>query len=61
MKQGRSEQEAMDKTGDIMVQCQEDWDHAVAALPSWGTQYDTEVKRYLDACRDVAKANMRWR
>lgn len=61
MKQGCSEQEAVDRTGEIMVQCQQDWDRAVEALPSWGEETDTEVKRYLDACRDVARANMRWR
>ena len=61
MKQGSPEQEAVDKTGEIMVQCQNDWDDAVAALPSWGEETDKQVRRYLDACSDVARANMRWR
>jgi hypothetical protein len=61
MKQGYTEQEAVDKTGDIMVQCQQDWDKAVETLPSCGEQIDREVRRYIGACRDVARANMRWR
>ncbi|KAI0401917.1 isoprenoid synthase domain-containing protein [Xylaria palmicola] len=60
MRQGCSEQEAMDKTGDVMDQCQKDWDDAVANLPSWGEETDREVHRYLGACRDVARANLWW-
>ncbi|TGJ85524.1 hypothetical protein E0Z10_g3263 [Xylaria hypoxylon] len=59
-RQGCSEQEAMDRTGDIMDQCQNDWDNAVANLPSWGEETDKEVQRYLGACRDVARANLWW-
>lgn len=61
MRQGYTEQEAMDKTGEIMTQCQKDWDDAVANLPSWGEETDKEVQRYLGACRDVARANLWWR
>ncbi|RYC65905.1 hypothetical protein CHU98_g342 [Xylaria longipes] len=60
MRQGCSEQEAMDKTGEIMDQCQKDWDDAVANLPSWGEETDKEVQSYLGACRDVARANLWW-
>ncbi|KAI0458269.1 isoprenoid synthase domain-containing protein [Xylaria acuta] len=60
MRQGCSEQEAMDKTGEIMDQCQKDWNNAVANLPSWGEETDKEVQRYLGATRDVARANLWW-
>ncbi|RWA05911.1 hypothetical protein EKO27_g9194 [Xylaria grammica] len=59
-RQGCSEQEAMDRTGEIMDQCQKDWEDAVANLPSWGEETDKEVQRYLGACRDVARANLWW-
>ncbi|KAI0543721.1 isoprenoid synthase domain-containing protein [Xylaria curta] len=59
-RQGFSEQEAMDKTGDLMVECQREWDDAIKKLPSWGEETDKEVQRYIDACRDVARANMLW-
>ncbi|KAI0514695.1 isoprenoid synthase domain-containing protein [Xylaria bambusicola] len=59
-RQGLSEQQAMDRTGEIMNQCQKDWDDAVANLPSWGEETDKEVQRYLGACRDVARANLWW-
>ncbi|KAI0536211.1 isoprenoid synthase domain-containing protein [Xylaria digitata] len=59
-RQGCSEQEAMDRTGEVMEQCQKDWHNAVANLPSWGEETDKEVQRYLGACRDVARANLWW-
>ncbi|TRX91610.1 hypothetical protein FHL15_007392 [Xylaria flabelliformis] len=59
-RQGFSEQEAMDKTGDLMAECQRDWDDAIEKLPSWGDEVDKQVQRYLGACRDVARANMLW-
>lgn len=60
MKQGHSEQEAMNKTGELMENCQRDWDDAIATLPSWGEKVDKEVQRYIDACGHVARANMLW-
>lgn len=60
MKQGYSEQEAMDKTGELMENCQRDWDDAIDNLPSWGKEEDVEVRRYVDACGHVARANMLW-
>ncbi|KAI8631481.1 isoprenoid synthase domain-containing protein [Xylariaceae sp. FL1651] len=59
-RQGFSEQEAMDKAGDLMSECQRDWDDAMETLPSWGEEVDKEVQRYIGACRDVARANMLW-
>lgn len=60
MRQGHSEQEAMNKTGELMENCQRDWDDAIATLPSWGEKADKEVRRYIDACSDVARANLHW-
>ncbi|TRX92500.1 hypothetical protein FHL15_006667 [Xylaria flabelliformis] len=60
MRKGYSEQEAMDKTGDMMKECHKDWDIAVANLPSWGEQTDKEVQRYLCVARDSARANLWW-
>jgi hypothetical protein len=61
MRQGYSEQEAMDKTGELMELRQREWDEAIENLPSWGEETDKEVRRYIDACRDVARANLWWR
>lgn len=60
MRKGHSEQEAMDRTGELMEKCQREWDDAIANLPSWGEEVDKEVRRYIDACSDVARANMHW-
>ncbi|KAL7940468.1 isoprenoid synthase domain-containing protein [Trichoderma barbatum] len=60
MKQGHSEQEAMNKTGELMENCQRDWDDAIATLPCWGEKVDKEVQRYIDACGHVARANLLW-
>ncbi|KAI1734644.1 isoprenoid synthase domain-containing protein [Xylaria scruposa] len=47
MRKGYSEQEAMDKTGEMMNDCHKDWDNAVSNLPSWSEETDKEVRRYL--------------
>lgn len=60
MRQGYSEQGAMDKTGELMEDCQRDWEEAINNLPSWDKQTDQEVRRYIDACKDVARANLHW-
>ncbi|KAK6850358.1 Presilphiperfolan-8-beta-ol synthase [Apiospora arundinis] len=60
MRQGHSEQEAINKTGELMENCQRDWEDAIANLPSWDKETDKEVRKYIDACRDVARANLHW-
>lgn len=60
MKQGDSEQKAMNKIGELMRDCQRDFDEAIEALPSWGEEEDKEVRRYIDTCGHVARANMLW-
>ncbi|KAI3318949.1 terpenoid synthase [Xylariaceae sp. AK1471] len=60
MRQGCTEQEAMDKTSEIMELRQREWDEAIANLPSWGEETDKEVHRYINACRDVSRANLWW-
>jgi hypothetical protein len=44
-----------------MEKCQRDWDEALLKLPSWSKNVDQEVRRYIGACRDVARANLHWR
>ncbi|KAH8198422.1 hypothetical protein TruAng_007406 [Truncatella angustata] len=59
-RRGFSEQEAVGKTNNLMDERQREWKKAVSELPSWGEKVDHEVRKYLDACRDVARANLYW-
>ncbi|PVH92540.1 terpenoid synthase [Periconia macrospinosa] len=60
MRQGHSEQDAMNLTGELMENCQRDWEEAIADLPHWDAETNNEVRRYIDACSDVARANLHW-
>lgn len=62
MRQGLSEQAAMNRLGQLMESCQRDWEDAVAEIPTsqWDAATTAEVQRYLGACRDVARANLHW-
>lgn len=61
MRQGLTEQAAMDKLGSLMESNQRDWEDAIAELPHWeDEETNKEVRRYLDACAAVARANLHW-
>ncbi|KAL7818357.1 terpenoid synthase [Trichoderma gracile] len=58
--QNLSDQEAMDKIGRMLDACYESWYNALDELPVWGAGIDQEVRRYLDACRNVGLGNLHW-
>ncbi|KAL6883036.1 isoprenoid synthase domain-containing protein [Trichoderma longibrachiatum] len=58
--QNLSDQEAMDKIGTMLDACYETWYSALGELPVWGAETDQEVRRYLDACRNVGLGNLHW-
>ncbi|KAH0491851.1 hypothetical protein TgHK011_003256 [Trichoderma gracile] len=58
--QNLSDQEAMDKIGRMLDACYESWYNALNELPVWGAGIDQEVRRYLDACRNVGLGNLHW-
>ncbi|KAK1244446.1 hypothetical protein MKX07_003245 [Trichoderma sp. CBMAI-0711] len=55
-----SDQESMDKIGRMLEACYESWYNALDELPVWGADIDQEVRRYLDACRNVGLGNLHW-
>ncbi|TFB01049.1 Presilphiperfolan-8-beta-ol synthase [Trichoderma ghanense] len=55
-----SDQEAMDEIGRMLDACYEAWYSALDGLPVWGAEIDREVRRYLDACRNVGLGNLHW-
>ncbi|KAK4032622.1 isoprenoid synthase domain-containing protein [Parachaetomium inaequale] len=59
-KQGATEQEAVDKIGEMIEDCYRRWYSALAAMPVWGEKIDREALRFVDACRNVALGNLYW-
>lgn len=51
----------MDQIGRMLDACYEAWYSALDGLPVWGAEIDREVRRYLDACRNVGLGNLHWR
>ncbi|KAI0111201.1 Presilphiperfolan-8-beta-ol synthase [Nemania sp. FL0031] len=59
-KHGLSEQEAVDKIGDMLNERYRRWYRALADLPIYGEQIDREVLKYIDVCRNIALGNLYW-
>lgn len=57
---GYSEQLAMDEAGVMLQKCHEDWDEALLKLPTWGSEVDEQVRRYVSLCCNIAVGSMRW-
>lgn len=60
-KQGLSEQQAVNKTEDMLDDCYRRWYRALAEMPIWGEDVDREVLKYVDGCRNIALGNLYWR
>jgi hypothetical protein len=58
---GLTEQEAVDRVGDMLVDCYKRWYEALRNLPFWGSAIDRDVLRYVDGCRNLALGNLHWR
>ncbi|KAI1163815.1 Presilphiperfolan-8-beta-ol synthase [Nemania serpens] len=59
-KQGLSEQQAVNKTEDMLDDCYRRWYRALAEMPIWGEDVDREVLKYVDGCRNIALGNLYW-
>ncbi|KAK6520854.1 hypothetical protein TWF506_001097 [Arthrobotrys conoides] len=60
LKQGFPLQEAMDKTGDMILERYKQWEQAVRELPKWGEEIDANVARLIQAYADVCWGNLYW-
>lgn len=58
---GMGPQEAFDQTGELLKARLRDWYLALAELPQWGEDIDTQVQKYIGAVQDVVLANLNWR
>ncbi|GME63174.1 hypothetical protein GTA08_BOTSDO00928 [Neofusicoccum parvum] len=58
---GLTQQQSYDKANELLHRCYRRWYMAHSEVPSWGERVDVQVQRYLQACLDVLKANVRWR
>lgn len=57
---GMSAQEAFDHIGGLITVRHQRLETTIAQLPSWGAVVDREVLRYVQAIKDVVKANLYW-
>lgn len=58
--QGYSLQEAMDEAGRMIQQRYRRWYMALADMPSWGSQMDRVVLKYLDGLRGIVLGSLLW-
>ncbi|KAI8624673.1 Presilphiperfolan-8-beta-ol synthase [Xylariaceae sp. FL1651] len=59
-KQGLSDQEAVERIGDMLDDCYRRWYRALAEMPIWGEEIDRQVLKYVDGCRNIALGNLYW-
>ncbi|KAI1124634.1 Presilphiperfolan-8-beta-ol synthase [Nemania abortiva] len=59
-KQGLSNQEAIDKIGQMLDDCYRRWYRALADMSIWGEEIDKEALKYIDGCRNIALGNLYW-
>ncbi|KAH7344353.1 terpene synthase metal binding domain-containing protein [Pyrenochaeta sp. MPI-SDFR-AT-0127] len=57
---GQSAQEAFDTLGALLEQRYIQWDQAIDRLPSWGTEVDVQVRRYVEGIQNIVQANISW-
>ncbi|KAK4228684.1 isoprenoid synthase domain-containing protein [Podospora fimiseda] len=57
---GLSVQQAMDKASVMLDDCYRRWYLALAEMPIWGEEKDSQVLRYIDICRNVALGCLHW-
>ncbi|KGO69972.1 Terpenoid synthase [Penicillium italicum] len=58
--QGYTVQEAFNKVERSLSECYRDWYLALAQLPSWGEEIDSQVQLYIDGVQNAALANIHW-
>lgn len=58
---GQSAQEAFDTVGALLENRYSQWDQAINCLPSWGTEVDLQVQRYVEGIQNIVQANISWR
>ncbi|KAF3926876.1 hypothetical protein ABW20_dc0104576 [Dactylellina cionopaga] len=61
VKQGYSIQGAIDEVSAMLDKSYEQWNCAIAELPSWGEDIDRQVFRLLEAYRILALGILEWR
>ncbi|KAF7336059.1 Terpene cyclase [Mycena sanguinolenta] len=61
MAQGLTVQQAIDHISDMLDERYERWHTAVASLPSWGKDTDTQVAKLLDLYLRTALGALHWR
>ncbi|KAL9608737.1 MAG: hypothetical protein Q9167_006455 [Letrouitia subvulpina] len=57
---GMPAQQAFDHVNRLLQGCYRDWYLALADLPQWGEEIDTQVQRYIQGVQDVVLANLSW-
>ncbi|KAJ5151557.1 terpene synthase metal binding domain protein [Penicillium capsulatum] len=58
--EGYTIQEAFDEVERSLSECYRDWYLALAQLPSWGEEIDSQVHLYIDGVQNAALANIHW-
>ncbi|KAI1841069.1 hypothetical protein JX266_012727 [Neoarthrinium moseri] len=58
--QGLTDQEAVERIGEMLYDCYNKWRDAVANVPSWGDEIDEEVKKFIGGCQNLALGNLHW-
>ncbi|KAL1849095.1 hypothetical protein Plec18170_007754 [Paecilomyces lecythidis] len=58
--QGLSQEAAYQRIGEEITQRYREWYVALAELPLWGEEIDTQVQRYVAALQETVLANLNW-
>ncbi|KAJ5648450.1 terpene synthase metal binding domain protein [Penicillium lividum] len=58
--EGYTIQEAFNEVERSLSKCYRDWYLALAQLPSWGEEIDSQVQLYIEGVQNAALANIHW-
>jgi hypothetical protein len=58
---GLTAQEAFNKVSEMLREAYRDWYLALARLPQWGEEIDSQVQRYIRALENIVRADLNWR
>lgn len=61
MEQGISAQQAVDKAGEMLIDCYKQWYTVLASVPIWGEETDRQVLKFINLWRDMVLGNLHWR
>lgn len=59
--EGLTIQEAFNEVERSLSTCYRDWYLALAQLPTWGEEIDSQVQLYIEGVQNAALANIHWR